>query len=131
MARIGMLGALFAVLATIVTGCGIGPVADEGKVSDAADTYLRSLADGDADAACEQLTAEARATLPAGCGSALRKVAARIGTDRLRAAADRGVEIDVDGTTASAVVRELGSRLTLVLAGGSWRIERGYRLDSR
>jgi len=130
MARVAMLGALLAVLATLVTGCGIGPVADEGKVSDAADTYLRSLADGDADAACEQLTAEARATLP-GCGSALRKVAARIGTDRLRVAADRGVEIDIDGTTASAVVRELDSRLTLVLAGGSWRIERGYRLDSR
>jgi hypothetical protein len=131
MGRLAVLGALLAVLAIFATGCGVGPVADEGKVSDAADTYLRSLAEGDVAAACAQLTAEARAELIGGCGPALGQVAARIGADRLAAAADRGVEIDVDGTTASAVVGELDALLTLVRAGASWRIERGYRLDSR
>jgi hypothetical protein len=131
MARLAGLGALLAVLATFVTGCGVGSVADEGKISDSADTYLRSLAEGDVASACEQLTPEARAELIGGCGQALRQVAARIGADRLDAAADGGVEIDVDETTASANVRELNARLTFVRGGASWRIERGYRLESR
>jgi hypothetical protein len=132
MARLAPLATLLVVVvATFATGCGIGPMTDEGKVSAAADTYLRSLAAGDTAAACEQLTVKARAELAGGCAPALRQVAARIGADRLDAAADAGVDIDVDSTSASAVVSELDARLTLVRADATWRIERGYRLDSR
>jgi hypothetical protein len=130
MTRLAALAALLVAAATFATGCGIGPMADEGKVSAAADRYLRSLAAGDTAAACEQLTAKARAELTGGCVPALRRVAARIGADRLDSAADSGVDIDVDGTGASAVVSELDARLTLVRVGATWRIERGHRLDS-
>lgn len=130
MARLVALGALLLLLAVLVAGCGVGS-ADEGKISDAADTYLRSLADGDTAAACEQLTAAARAGLDGGCEAALRRIAARVGSDRLEAAADAGVDIDIDGTTGSAVVRELDARFTLVAVGDDWRISTGHRIDSR
>jgi hypothetical protein len=131
MARLAALGAALAVLVALVAGCGYGPAADEGKISDAADTYLRSLADGDAAGACEQLTVDARAGLGAACEPAVLQIAARVGADRLDGAADRGLEIEVDDNTGSAVVSELDARLTLVRVGEVWRIDGGYRLDSR
>jgi hypothetical protein len=76
------------------------------------------------------IAAEARAGLDGGCEPAVRRIAARIGSDRLEEAADGRIDIDVDGTTGSAVVRELDARLTLVSAGDVWRIDGGYRLNS-
>jgi hypothetical protein len=131
MGRLAALAAALAVLVALAAGCGFGPPAEEGKISDTADTYLRSLAGGDPAVACEQLTADARAGLRGGCEPVLRQVAARVGAERLDAAADRGLEIDVDGIKGSAAIGELDARLTLVRVGTTWRIDSGYRLDSR
>jgi hypothetical protein len=132
MARTVALTVLLLLLTVLVTACGVGS-ADEGEISDAADTYLRSLASGDTAAACEQLTASARTDLDGGCEAALRGIAARVGSERLEAAADAGIdiEIEIDGATGSAVVRELDARLRLVAVGDDWRISDGHRLESR
>jgi hypothetical protein len=130
MARTVALTVLLLLLTVLVTACGVGS-ADEGEISDAADTYLRSLASGDTAAACEQLTASARTDLDGGCEAALRGIAARVGSERLEAAADAGIDIEIDGATGSAVVRELDARLRLVAVGDDWRISDGHRLESR
>ena len=130
MARTLVTGVLLLLLAVLVAGCGVGS-ADEGEISDAADTYLRSLAAGDTTAACEQLTASARSDLDGGCEAALRRIAARVGPQRLEAAADSGIDIAIDGTTGSAIVGELDARLTLVAVGDGWMISDGHRLGSR
>ncbi len=131
MARVAGFATALAVLVVLVAGCGIGPDTDEGKISHAADTYLRSLAKGDVRTACKQLTVEAKASLDGACRPALRKIAARVGADRLDAAADGGVDIEVNRARASAVVRELDAGLMLVRTGKRWRIDSGYRLDGR
>jgi hypothetical protein len=131
MSRLAGLAALLGVLVLVVTGCGVGPMSEEGKVSESADTYLRSLAAGDLATACEQLTAEAKLELRSRCEPSLRRVVARVGAGRLETAAARGLEIEVDGTTASVVVRELEARLTFVRGGDTWRIARGSALDAR
>lgn len=130
MARTVALTVLLLLLTVLVTACGVGS-ADEGEISDAADTYLRSLASGDTAAACEQLTASARTDLDGGCEAALRGIAARVGSERLEAAAEAGIDIEIDGATGSAVVRELDARLRLVAVGDGWRISDGHRLESR
>jgi hypothetical protein len=130
MPRLITLGAVLLLLAVLIAGCGVGST-DEGKISGAADAYLRSLADGDVVGACEQLTDEARSILDGGCEPEMRRIAARVGSDSLEAAADGVLDVEVDGTTGSAVVRELDARLTLVVAGDDWRISHGHRLDSR
>jgi hypothetical protein len=131
MTRAAGLAALLAMLALLVTGCGVGPMSEEGKVSESADTYLRSLAAGDLATACRQLTAQAKRELRGRCEPSLRRVVARVGAGRLETAAADGVEVDVDGTTASVVVRELDARLTFVRGAETWRIARGSALDVR
>lgn len=124
------LGVLLLLLAMLAAGCGVGS-ADESEISDAADTYLRSLANGDTATACEQLTASTRTHLDGACVAELRRITARVGSRRLEAAADGSIDIEIDGATGTAVVRELDASLTLVAVGNAWRISDGYRLDSR
>lgn len=130
MTRLVLVSALAATAALLLAGCGIGEPGAEGKVSETTDRYLRALAGGDTERACEQLTATARAALDGSCASAMEALASRVGRDALDAAADGGVEIDIDGDRASAQVRELeGTRLALVRAGQDWRIADGYSLE--
>ena len=129
MARFVALAAALAALVVLAAGCGFGPATEEGRISEAADTYLRSLASGDTAEACEQLTSAARADLEGGCAAALRRIASRTGAGRLDAAADAGVDPEVLGDKGSAVVHELDVRLTLVRVGGAWRIDGGHQLQ--
>ncbi len=122
--------ALLVVAATLLAGCGIGSGTPESKISETADTYLRSLASGDSTKACAQLTAKAKRELDTPCAAALTTVAARVGRDRLEEAADEGSSISVDGSNGSATLDGLDdARLGLVDSGSSWLIESGYTLD--
>ena len=60
----------------------------------------------------------------------MKAVAARIGRDALTAAADAGVDVDLDGDRGSARVRELdGAQLAFVKTGKRWRIAGGHSLQ--
>jgi hypothetical protein len=117
-----------AVAAFLVAGCGVGS-SPEQKVSETTDTYLRSLAAGEHDAACDQLTVGAKSQLEEPCPAAMRAIAARFDSDDLTAAADAGFEIDQDGGQATVTIPELAdARLTLLPSGERWRINAGYAL---
>jgi hypothetical protein len=111
-------------------GCGVGEPGPEGKIAETADEYLRALADGDGRKACEQLAGSVKATLARPCIDEMRAIRARVGDDALAAAADRGVEIDVDEGRGSAEVPGLGgARLELVRVGEEWKIASGHSLE--
>src|SRR3954453_12308287 len=123
--RAGLLaGVLLFVLATALTGCGVGKATDEEKVSKAATTYLRALASGDSAEACAQLTRGARG---GGCEAAMKERLSRLEPDALRDAADGSLDIDVHGKAATAgLSRPDGASFVLAKAGGEWRIDSGY-----
>ncbi len=109
---------LLALAALMLAGCSVGGGSPESKISEATDTYLRSLSSGDTTKACAQLTAEARSALSAPCTAALREIASRVGRDKLREAADEGASVSVDGSIGSATVTGLdGARIGLVESG--------------
>src|SRR5215211_1578733 len=89
--------ALVTLAALTLAGCGVGSGGPESKISETTDTYLRSLASGDATKACAQLTAEARSKLETSCAAAMKTIATRVGGGRLKEAADKGSSISVDG----------------------------------
>jgi hypothetical protein len=114
-------------LAVAAAGCGVGPATNEEKISKTASTYLGALADGDAATACAQLTARARGKA---CDQAMTERLPRLDPGVLKAAAADSMDIDVDGSRASARLSEPeGAQLELVQTGGEWRIDSGYTLD--
>jgi uncharacterized protein YdbL (DUF1318 family) len=111
-------------------GCGVGESTNEGKIAATADDYLRALSDGDAGAACAQLTAAARTGLERPCAVEMRAIAARVGAQELASAAAEGVKVDVDGNRGSAEVTYLSpAQLELVNVGERWKIASGYALN--
>ena len=117
-----------ALLASALTGCGIGPATKQEKVSKTATTYLRALAKGDTTKACAQLTRRARGEA---CEAAMKARIARLDSDALTRAADGSIDIDVHGNRATARLPEPdGARFVLVKAGGEWKIDSGYTLTS-
>jgi hypothetical protein len=111
-------------LAVAVAGCGLGPATNEEKVSKTATTYLRALADGDIAKACAQLTVQARGE---GCTQAMKGRLSRLDPQALREAADDSMDIDVEGSRATAVLsKPEGARFRLVKTGEEWRIDSGY-----
>lgn len=122
--------ALLALAALMLAGCGVGSGGPESKISEATDTYLRSLSSGDTTKACAQLTAEAKSTLGASCTAAMKTIATRVGQDKLTEAADKGASISVDGSNGSATLKGLNdARIGLVDSGSNWLIQSGYALD--
>jgi hypothetical protein len=118
---------LVLVLAVAAAGCGVGAATNEEKISKTASTYLSALADGDTATACAQLTSRARAQ---GCGQAMKERLPRLDPEVLKAAADDSMDIDVDGSRASAGLSEPpGARFLLVKTNDEWRIDSGYTLD--
>jgi pimeloyl-ACP methyl ester carboxylesterase len=127
--RGGVLTVLvLALLAPAVTGCGVGAASSEEKIDQTAITYLRALAGGDAAKACAQLTQRARG---GACEAAMKTRLSGLEPAALNRAADGSLDIDVDGTRATAGLSEPGgARLQLVKVGGDWRIDSGYTLRS-
>jgi hypothetical protein len=118
---------LILVLALAAAGCGVGPATNEEQISKTASTYLRALADGDTASACAQLTARARGEA---CDQAMKERLRRLDPEVLKAAADDSIDIDVDGSGASAGLSEPpGARFLLVKTNDVWRIDSGYTLD--
>jgi hypothetical protein len=114
-------------LAVAAAGCGVGPATNEEEISKTASTYLSALADGDAATACAQLTARARGEA---CDQAMKEHLRRLDPEVLKAAADDSMDIDVDGSRASAGLSEPpGARFLLVKTNDVWRIDSGYTLD--
>jgi hypothetical protein len=131
--RTGVRGGILAVLAlallaVVLTGCGVGPASNEQKISKTATTYLRALADGDTAKACTQLTPRARGER---CEQTIRERLSGLDPDSLKNAADASMGIEVDGDTATATLSEPeGARFLLAKMGGEWLIDSGYTLGS-
>jgi len=116
----------------VLAGCGVGSGTSESKISETTDNYLRAISSGETTKACAQLTPRARAAIGTPCGSAMEKIASRVGPDRLADAADQGASISVDGSTGAATLEGLdGARLHLVSAASTWLIDSGWALDGR
>ena len=121
---------LLGLVVAVSAGCGVGEPTSEGKLAATADAYLRALATGNSDEACAQLTAGARAALMGPCPSAMEAIAKRVGAERLAAAADQGVSIEVDGDRGLVEIPQLPrARLGLVEVGEQWRIATGQTLE--
>jgi hypothetical protein len=125
--RGGLLAVLaLALLAPVLTGCGVGPATNQEKISKTATTYLKALADGDAATACAQLTRRARG---GGCEASMKERLSGLDREALEGAADGSMDIDVDGNTATAGLSEPeGARFLLTKIAGDWRIDSGYTL---
>jgi len=115
-----------ALLAVVLTGCGVGPATDEEKISKTATTYLGALADGDTAKACAQLTRRARGEQ---CEQTITERLSQLEPDALKDAADGSMEIDVDGDRATVGLSEPeGARFLLAKVASEWRIDSGYTL---
>jgi hypothetical protein len=124
--RSGLLAGLVLFLALALTGCGVGPATNEEKISKTATTYLKALADGDAAAACAQLTGSAKGSR---CEAAMRERLPRLDSEALTEAANGSMDIDVNGDTATARLSEPeGARFVLAKIDDEWRIDSGYTL---
>src|SRR5437764_5913230 len=128
----GTQGALLGLLALVLlaaalTGCGIGTASNQEKVSKTATSYLRALANGDTPKACAQLTRRANGS----CEATMKERLSRLEPDALTTAAERSIDINVHGNTATAVLSEpKGARLDLKKVGGEWLIDSGYTLTA-
>ena len=119
--------ALLLLLAVAAAGCGVGPATNEEKVSKTTTTYLKALADGDFATACAQLTVKARGEE---CVRAMKERRSRLDPQALKKAADDSMDIDVEGTRATAGLSEPeGAHFRLVKTGDEWRIDSGYTVD--
>ena len=117
--------------ALALAGCGIGSPGPEAKVSEVTDDYLRALAAGDTSTACAQLAPNAKQDIRGECSAMMAMVAQRVGKQRLTAAADAGVDLDVDDSSARVKITELGDVvLLLTLNGDRWLIRDGFDLSS-
>ncbi len=123
-----LVGLVLALVAAALAGCGVGPATDKEKISKAATTYLKALADGDTVTACAQLTDRAKGSE---CEAKMRERLSRLDSDALREAADASMEISLQGATASAGLSEPeGARFLLLKVGTEWRIDSGYTLGA-
>jgi hypothetical protein len=121
-----LAGLAVALLAFALTGCGVGPATNQEKISKAATTYLKALADGDTATACAQLTRRAKG---GGCERAMRERLSQLDSDALRQAADGSMDIKVHGDAATTGLSEPeDARFLLVKVGSEWRIDSGYTL---
>src|SRR5919198_432165 len=110
-----------ALLASALTGCGIGPATKQEKVSKTATSYLRALAKGDTTKACAELTRRARGE---SCEATMKQPGARLDSDALTRAANGSMDIDVHGNRATARLPEPdGARFLLVKTGSEWKID--------
>ncbi len=127
--RSGLLAVpVLALLAALLTGCGVGPATNKEKISKTAVTYLKALADDDTATACVQLTRRARG---GACEAAMKGRVSRLDREALKNAADGSMDIDVHGKRATAELSQPeGARFLLVKVGGDWRIDSGYTLRS-
>jgi hypothetical protein len=124
---LALLAAL-AICAAALTGCGIGKATNQEKISKTATTYLRALAHGDTANACAELTRRAKSGR---CGATMTKRLSQVDADALRKAADGSMDIDVNGSTATARLSEpKGARFFLKKVGGNWFIDSGYTVGS-
>jgi hypothetical protein len=124
-ARGGLLaGLVLALLAPVLTGCGVGPATNPEKISKTTTTYLEALAEGDAAKACAQLTRRAKG---GACVAAMTAHVSRLDSDSLRLAADGSMDIEIHGETATVGFSPPeGARLRLIKVDGVWRIASGY-----
>src|SRR5436309_4040462 len=114
---------VLAVLAVVLTGCGVGRATNKEKISKTAVTYLRALADGATSTACAQLT---RAAKGSACEASMKERLSGLESDALKSAADDSMDIGVHGATATAGLSEPeGARFVLKRIGGDWRIDSG------
>jgi hypothetical protein len=119
---------LLALLATALTGCGIGRASNEEKISKTATTYLRALAHADIAKACAELTRRAERGR---CKATVTKRLSEIDADALTKAADGSMDIDVHGSTATAGLSDpQGARFFLKKVGEKWLIDSGYTVGS-
>jgi len=127
--RAPLLALLALILCTAaLTGCGIGKATNQEKISKTATTYLRALAQGDTANACAELTQHAKSGR---CEAAMTKRLSQLDADALRKAADGSMDIDVQGSTATAALSEpKGARLFLKKLGGHWLIDSGYTVSA-
>jgi hypothetical protein len=117
---------VLALVAVVLTGCGVGRATNKEKISKTTVTYLRALAGGDTKTACAQLT---RAAKGSACEASLKERLSGLESDALKSAADDSMEIEVHGSTATAGLSEPeGARFVLKRIGGDWRIDSGYTL---
>ena len=117
-----------AVLAVVLTGCGVGPPSNQEEISKTSVTYLRALADGDTATACAQLT---RAAKGSACAASMKERLSGLESDALKSTADDSMDIEVHGATATAGLSEPeGARFVLKRIGGEWRIDSGYTLGA-
>jgi hypothetical protein len=115
-----------ALLAVVLTGCGVGPATDEEKISKTATTYLRALADGDAARACTQLTHRAKGER---CEQKIKERLSQLEPDALKNASDGSMHIDVGGDKATARLSvPKSARFLLAKVGSEWLIDSGYTL---
>src|SRR5436309_9289482 len=123
----GLLALLvLALLASALSGCGIGAATKQEKISETATSYLRALANADTAKAWAQLTRAAKGEV---CEAAMRKRLPALDLHALKNAADGSMDIEVDGDTATAGLSEpQGARFLLVKVGSDWRIDSGYTL---
>jgi hypothetical protein len=114
--------------AAALTGCGIGKASNQEKISKTATTYLRALARGEIAKACAELTQHAKGGR---CEATMTKRLSQLDADALRKAADGSIDIDVNGSTATAGLSEpQGARFLLKKLGGHWLIDSGYTVGS-
>ena len=127
--RRGLLTLLvLALLASGLTGCGIGPATKQEKISKSATTYLRALAKADTAQACAQLTRRARGEA---CEATMNERIASLNSAALARAADGSLDIDVHDNRATAGLSEpKGARFVLKKVGGEWLIASGYTLTA-
>ena len=115
---------VLALLAVVLTGCGVGRATNKEKISKTTVTYLKALADGDTATACAQLTRTARGSA---CEASMKERLSGLESDALKSAADDSMDIEVHGSTATAGLSEPeGARFVLKRIGGDWRIDSGY-----
>jgi pimeloyl-ACP methyl ester carboxylesterase len=113
--------------AFVVAGCGFGEPTAEGKISERTTDHLNALVNGEYAEACAQLSTRALDRLggPAGCREALRGSYGR-------ELEDAALDIDVDGTRATAKLRAGSGTLTLVRdSQDDWWIDAGFTVDRR
>src|SRR5919201_1290514 len=119
---------VLALLAALLTGCGVGRATNKEKISKTAVTFLKALADDDTATACAQLTRRAQG---ARCEAAIKARLARLDREALENAADASMNFSVHGTKATAGLSEpKGARLVLTEIAGHWRIDSGYTLPA-
>jgi hypothetical protein len=123
------LAAVGAALTVLGAGCGIGSAPDS-SVAKTADTYLRALASGDGAKACAQLTGEARDRTGLSCVAQMKKIEARIGSAKLRQAADGSISVKTVGQKGTATLGVLHATLTFKKDGFTWLITDGFALAS-